>query len=134
MECRTLSSRITSIEGSSKVMPSGGSLMRYGSNGLVTLGHTPSENTQTKSLNKDGFKGSTLLHSYTAFIGYQYTNAHDIPIPCHSSSCFLAFRGEVLVGAVCARPLFPPTASLQPSSSSLTGLYLRHRQTYINTK
>lgn len=44
--------------------------------------------------------------------------------PCHSSSCFLALRGEVLVGAVWARPLFPPTASLLPSSSSLTGLYL----------
>jgi len=45
--------------------------------------------------------------------------------PCHSSSCFLAFLGDVLAGAVWARPRFPPTASLLPSSSSRTGLYLR---------
>lgn len=42
MECRTLSSRMTSKEGSSKVMVSGGSEVRYVSKGLMTLGHTPS--------------------------------------------------------------------------------------------
>lgn len=42
MECRTLSSRLTSKEGSSNVMVSGGSEVRYVSKGLMTLGHTPS--------------------------------------------------------------------------------------------
>lgn len=42
MECRTLSSRLTSKDGSSKVMVSGGSEMRYVSKGLLTQGQTPS--------------------------------------------------------------------------------------------
>lgn len=42
MECSTLSSRLTSKEGSSKVIVSGGSEVRYVSKGFRTLGHTPS--------------------------------------------------------------------------------------------
>lgn len=48
-----------------------------------------------------------------------YTN-----LPCHNSSCFFAFLGDVFVGAVWALPLLPPTQSLLLSSSSRTGLYL----------
>ena len=49
MECRTLSSRLTSKEGSSKVMVSGGSEVRYVSKGLMTLGHTPSGSDESNS-------------------------------------------------------------------------------------
>lgn len=48
MEWRTLSSRLTSREGSSKVMLSGGSEMRYVCKGLVTPGHTPSAQTDRR--------------------------------------------------------------------------------------
>jgi len=44
MDWKTLSRRMTSKEGSSKVMFSGGSEVRYVSKGLMTLGHTPSGN------------------------------------------------------------------------------------------
>ncbi len=162
MECRTLSSRLTSKEGSSKVMVSGGSEVRYVSKGLMTLGHTPSGRDGNRQwqwgwlcrfrLMKQKVRSCMNLH----WIIYKCTELHEADAgqnwtcscndwellgnnepyfrnlyqwairfsPCHSSSCFLALRGEVLVGAVWARPLFPPTASLLPSSSSLTGLYL----------
>lgn len=49
MEWRTLSSRITSNEGSSKVIVSGGTDVRYVSNGLITLGHIPSASKDEKN-------------------------------------------------------------------------------------
>lgn len=112
MECRTLSSRLTSREGSSKVMVSGVSELRYVSRGLTTPGHTPSAG-----------HGENRVRGWRYFHGGGEAGRRSSP--CHSSSCFLALRGDVLVGAVWARPLFPPTASLPPSSSSRTGLYLR---------
>lgn len=115
MECRTLSSRITSKEGSSKVMVSGGTDVRYVSNGLITLGHTPSAREGGVNRNAEMKHRQDYLVNILQFFLF---------LPCHSSSCFLALRGEVFVGAVWARPLFPLTASLLPSSSSLTGLYL----------
>lgn len=52
MEWRTLSSRITSNEGSSKVIVSGGIDARYVSNGLITLGHIPSASKLKKNVNR----------------------------------------------------------------------------------
>lgn len=117
MECRTLSSRITSKEGSSKVMVSGGTDVRYVSNGLITLGHTPSATEGVGGLQECRNEAQAGLYLVKILQSC-------LVLPCHSSSCFLALRGEVFVGAVWARPLFPLTASLLPSSSSLTGLYL----------
>lgn len=129
MECRTLSSRITSNEGSSKVIVSGGADVRYVSNGLITLGQTPSASKGSQRHTWKDSKGSHLkafsvLEGSTPSIMLLISYGFRLCLPCHSSSCFLALRGEVFVGAVWARPLFPLTASLLPSSSSLTGLYL----------
>lgn len=124
MECRTLSSRITSKEGSSKVMVSGGTDVRYVSNGLITLGHTPSAREGLGGVNRN----AEMKHRPDYLVNIlQFC----LFLPCHSSSCFLALRGEVFVGAVWARPLFPLTASLLPSSSSLTGLYLGEKNLNI---
>lgn len=106
---------MTSKEGSSKVMVSGGTDVRYVSNGLITLGHTPS------ATEGGGYRNAEMKHKQDYLVKILQSCLF---LPCHSSSCFLALRGEVFVGAVWARPLFPLTASLLPSSSSLTGLYL----------
>ena len=58
MECRTLSSKLTSKEGSSKVMVSGGSEVRYVSKGLRTLGHTPSGSDGDQQYEVDGLTDS----------------------------------------------------------------------------
>lgn len=87
MEWRTLSSSITSKEGSSKVIVSGATDVRYVSNGLITLGHIPSESKdKKKNLNRSCYfkmyKNSIILLKSESFTCSYHARVHPVSWHC----------------------------------------------------